>query len=189
MAFPTYDATVHPDEWLNQVQTQCIVNGIRNDREILKLCKLNIDGAITIPDVANVADLVKALKAHPSFNIFKNDCKAKIDAMRFEGGDTANFLAELRRLINYAEIDNPEDVRRRLLNTYSSNEFFRNEFAKRVTKTTTIDDMFKIYSDIVSDGSKLIKYVVGDTSRDDFEFGQENLIVIKHVATGSIYPV
>ena len=93
--------------------------------------------------------------------------------MAFEGGDTAQFLADVRSLCNNAEIiNNPEEIRRRLLNTYSSNEFFRNEFAKRVTRSTSVDDMFKIYSDVVSDDSKVIKY------------GPDTLITIKHVATG-----
>ena len=184
MAFPTYNATVHPDEWLNQVQTQCLVAGIRNDKEVLRLCKLNIDGAINIPDVSSVQELVKALKEHQSFNILKTDYKTRIDAMKFEGEDIGGFLAELRKYVNYAEIENPDEVRRRLINTYAS-DVFRNEFVKRVTKTTPVDDMFKIYSDIVSDGLKLIKYVVGyDPSIEKFEFGAEQLITIKHVATG-----
>jgi hypothetical protein len=172
--FPLYSATEHPNDWLNQVQTKCILAGIKNDKEILKLCKLNISKGIQIPeDINNVNGLINALKAHPSFNVFKNDCKAKLDNMTFEGGDTAQFLADVRALCNNAEIINSYDyVRRRLLNTYSSNDFFRNEFAKRVTRTTAVDDMFKIYSDVVSDDYKIIRYA------------SEILVTIKHVATG-----
>ena len=188
MAFSVYNATVHPDDWLSTIQTQCIINNIKNEKEILRLCKLNIDKAIVIPEVNSTTELVGALKNHPSFNIFKNDCKAKIDAMKFEGGDTAQFLADIRNLINNAEIDNPDDVRRRLLNTYSSNDFFRNEFSKRVTRATLIDDMFKIYSDVVSDGSKIIKYVVEDRvtkgTLKEPKFGPDNLVTIKHVPSG-----
>ena len=62
---------------------------------------------------------------------------AILDNMAFEGGNTAQFLAKISSLCNNAEIiNNPEEIRRRLLNTYSSNVFFRNEFAKRVTRTT-----------------------------------------------------
>jgi hypothetical protein len=173
MDFPQYNATIHPEDWLRQIQTKCILAGIKNDKEILKLCKLNIGNGIPVPDdVNNVTELINALKALPSFSIFKNDCKAKLDNMTFEGGDTAQFIADFRDLCSGAEITNPEDVRRRLLNAYSSNEFFRNEFAKRVTRTTSINDMFKIYSDAVSDDYKIIKY------------DSETLITIKHVATG-----
>jgi hypothetical protein len=175
MDFPQYNATCHPKDWLNQVQTKCILAGIKNEKEILKLCKLNISNGIQIPDgINNVSDLINALKAHRSFTVFKNDCKAKLDNMTFEGGDTASFLADVRALCNNAEIiNNPEEIRRRLLNTYSSNEFFRNEFTKRVTRFTSVDDMFRIYNhDGVSDDYKVIKY------------GPETLITIKHVATG-----
>ena len=174
MDFPLYNATFHPNNWLNQVQTKCILAGIKNEKEILKICKLNISEGIQIPnDINNFSELIKALKANPSFTVFKNDCKAKLDNMKFENDDTAQFLADVRRLCNNTGIiDNPEEVRRCLLNTYSSNEFFRNEFVKRVTHTNDVDDMFKIFSDVVSDGYKVIKY------------GYETLVTIKHVATG-----
>src|SRR3954468_6308483 len=116
MDFPLYNATVHPNDWLNQVQTKCILAGIKNDKEILKLCKLNISKGIQIPDDINtVSDLINALKANQSFTIFKNDSKASLDNMTFEGGDSAQFLAEFRAHCNNAEIiNNPEEIRRRL---------------------------------------------------------------------------
>src|SRR3954451_24839894 len=121
----------------------------------------------------NVGDLINALKAHQGFTVFKNDSKAKLNNMTFEGGDTAQMLANLRALCNNIEIiNNPEEIRRCLLNTSSTNDFFRNEFSKRVTRSTSVDDMFKIYSDVMSDDYKIIKY------------GPETLITIKHVATG-----
>jgi hypothetical protein len=100
MDFPLYNSTIHPEEWLRQVQTKCILANIKTDKDVLKLCKLNISSEIQIPeDINNINDLIKALKAHPTFSIYKNDCKEKLDNMIFEGGDTAQFLADVRALL------------------------------------------------------------------------------------------
>src|SRR4051794_31106683 len=111
MDFPLYNVTCHSNDWLNQVQTKCILAGIRNDKEILKLCKLNISKGIQIPDdINNVGDLINALKAHQSFTVFKNDSK-ELNNMTFKGGDTAQILADVRALCNNAEIiNNPEET-------------------------------------------------------------------------------
>jgi dolichyl-phosphate-mannose--protein O-mannosyl transferase len=58
------------------------------------------------------------------------------------------------------------------LRTYSLNEFFKNEFSKRVTGVTSIDEVYRLYSEVISDSSKVIKY------------GSGCLIAIKHLATG-----
>ncbi|RGB41937.1 hypothetical protein C1646_791663 [Rhizophagus diaphanus] len=175
MKIPIIDGTIHPDEWVKQVQTICIINNIRQERDILKICKLNIDSSITVPgECNNLNDLVKALKAHPTFSIYKDGIKHKLDQMKFEGGeggDTTAFLAEFRSHCDKAEID-PQEIKNRLLRTYSSNEFFENEFSKRVTDVTSIDEIYKIYSEVVADSTKIIKY------------GPEFLISIKHIETG-----
>src|SRR5213080_1603950 len=104
MDFPQYDATDHPNDWLNQVKTKCILAGIKSDKEILTLCKLNISKGIQIPnDINNFSELIKALKDHPTFTIFKNDNKANlVNTMKFQGGSTAQFLADVRKLYNDA---------------------------------------------------------------------------------------
>jgi len=91
--------------------------------------------------------------------------------MRFEGGDATKFLAEFRLTCDNAEITEPQVIKNRLLRTYPSNEFFKNEFSKRVSDVTSINDIYSIYSEVVSDSSKVIKY------------GPDNLIAIKHPET------
>jgi hypothetical protein len=176
MEIPIYNGTVHPDEWLNQVQTRCLINNIRNDKEILKLCKLNISLSITFPNEINTLDeLSKALKAHPTFVIYKNGRKKKLDKMKFEGGedeDSTQFLSDFRSLCDNAEITNPLEIKNRLLKTYSYNDFFKNEFSRRVNGVTSLDEICKSFSDVTLDSSNVINY------------GPECLIAIKHVETG-----
>ncbi|GBB99393.1 hypothetical protein RclHR1_03500018 [Rhizophagus clarus] len=176
MNIPQYNATVHPEDWIREVQTICLINNIRQERDILKICKLNINNSITMPnDFNSLNELIKALKSHPTFEIYKDGIKRRLDQMKFEGGeggDTTQFLAEFRSLCDKAEIINAQEVKNRLLRSYSSNEFFKNEFSKRVTGVTSIDDIQRLYSEVISDSSKVIKY------------GPEFLIAIKHLTTG-----
>jgi hypothetical protein len=176
MNIPTYNGTVHPEDWIKEVQTICLINNIRQEKDILRLCKLNIDSSIPTPnEINNIIDLTKALKAHPTFEIYKDGIKRRIDQMNFEGGeggDTTTFLAEFRSSCDKAEINNPQEIKNRLLRTYSSNEFFKNEFSKRVSGVTSIDEIYRLYSEVISDSSKVIKY------------GAESLIAIKHLSTG-----
>ncbi|GES94873.1 hypothetical protein GLOIN_2v620650 [Rhizophagus clarus] len=174
MEIPKYNATVHPDEWIKDVQTKCLIHKIRQERDVLQICKLNITINLTT-EPTTIGELTEGLKAHPTFDIFKNSCKEKLEKMKYEGGEggnTAEFLAEFRSLCNNAEITNPREVRSRLLRTYPSHEFFRNEFSNRTSDITSIDEIFRLYSEVIADSSKVIKY------------GPEFLIAIKHLETG-----
>ncbi|GBB84816.1 hypothetical protein RclHR1_01140005 [Rhizophagus clarus] len=170
-----YNGTVHPEEWLKQVQTICIINKIRQERDILKLCKLNIDTSIILPNKTNTLDkLAKVLKAHFTFEIYKSGCKHRLDQMSSQGndkvGDITKFLANFRSLCFKAEIINPQEIKARLLKTFSSNEFL-NEFSKRISGVTSVDEIYRLYSEVISDSSKTIKY------------GPEFSIATEHLAT------
>ncbi|PKC65646.1 hypothetical protein RhiirA1_395119 [Rhizophagus irregularis] len=53
-----------------------LINIIRQERDILKLRKLNIDSPISISNEINILnELSKALKTHSTFEIYKNGCK------------------------------------------------------------------------------------------------------------------
>ncbi|CAB4495269.1 unnamed protein product [Rhizophagus irregularis] len=95
--------------------------------------------------------------------------------MKFEdykNDDTAQFLADFRLLCENTEIINPREIKSRLLKTNLSNKFFNNEFSRRTSDVTSIDEIYKIYSEVVADSTKIIKY------------GPEFLISIKHIETG-----
>ncbi|PKC11714.1 hypothetical protein RhiirA5_373640 [Rhizophagus irregularis] len=69
----------------------------RQERDILKLCKLNINSSITVPgECNNLNDLIKALKAHPIFSIYKDGIKRKLDQMKFEENKTPYLKARDR---------------------------------------------------------------------------------------------
>ena len=171
MDLPKYNGTVHPEEWLKQIQIYCYSKGNSN---VLFFCKLMIDSTITIPNEINsFEELIKALKSHSTFEIFKNTCKVKLKSMKYipekDGGNTATFFSNFRLLYKYAEINDIEETKNLLLITYS-NEYFITEFAKRVNGLNSIDEMLILFSDIVFEEYKLIKH--------------GSYIALKHVATG-----
>ena len=60
MEFPKFKGK--PDEWLKEVHTQCILNNVKNEKDILRLCKLNVGPAITLPgEINSLAELWRFL--------------------------------------------------------------------------------------------------------------------------------
>ncbi|RIA95399.1 hypothetical protein C1645_862003 [Glomus cerebriforme] len=174
MELPKYTGTIHPEEWLKQVKVYCYLKDIENEQKILKICKLMIDSTIIIPNEINSFDeLIKTLKSHMSFNIFKDSCKRKLKLVEYipekEEKYTATFLANFRSICKDAEINDPKKIKKILYNSYSSDEF-EDEFIRRVDGIESIDEIFKAFSDAVFGESKIIKY--------------NSLITLKHVATG-----
>ncbi|GBC07022.1 hypothetical protein RclHR1_00720031 [Rhizophagus clarus] len=179
MDLPKYDGNIHPEEWMKQIQTHCYLKGIESEIQILKICKLMIDFTIIIPKEINSFDkLIKTLKSHTTFSIFKNSCKKKLQLMKYnpEEEDIVSFLTKFRLLCNYAEINDPEELKTLLVNSYS-NDFFKKEFIKRIDNNINskeipyyIDEIIKLFSEVVLDELKVIKY--------------DSLIALKHVTTG-----
>ncbi|RIA90466.1 hypothetical protein C1645_769954 [Glomus cerebriforme] len=136
-----------------------------------------IDSTIIIPNEINTFDeLIKALKSHTSFNIFKDSCKRKLRVMKYipekEENYTATFLANFRSLCNYAEINDPEEIKILLVNS-CSNDFFKIEFMKRINskgQKIDINEIFKLFNDVVLDELEIINY--------------DSLITLRHVPSG-----
>jgi hypothetical protein len=176
MDLPKYIGTIHPDEWLKQIQTYCYLKDIADEQKILKICKFKIGSSINIPnDIDTLDKLIKFLKSHSTFSIFKDSCEMKLQAMRYipyeEENYTATFLANFRSLCDDAEINDPKKIKNLLLRSYSSfNVFFKNEFAKKVNGINSIDEIIKSFNDVIFEESRIINY--GST------------ITLKHVATG-----
>ncbi|RIA98026.1 hypothetical protein C1645_850553 [Glomus cerebriforme] len=172
MKLKKYSGTVHPEEWIRQVNIYCHIKGIENDKKILKICKLMIDSNIIISNEINSFDeLIKALKSHSTFNIYKSLCKNKLQTMKYKPKqDITKFLTNFHSLCNDAEINDPEEIKILLINSYM-NVFFNFEFIKRVDGIDSIDEIIKVYSEVVFEDLNTIKY-------------NGTYIALKHVATG-----
>ncbi|RGB44242.1 hypothetical protein C1646_678923 [Rhizophagus diaphanus] len=133
-----------------------------------------IDSTLIIPNVDKInsfEELIKALKLHSTFILYKNSCKRKLQLIKYipEQEDVTTFLANFRSLCNWVEISDHKEIITMLINSYS-NHFFKSEFIKRVEGINSVDEIFKIFSEVVFDELKIIK------------FGSS--IALKHVATG-----
>ena len=120
MELQKYNGTIHPEEWLKQAQVYCCFKEIEDEQRILKICILIIDSTITIPNEINsFYTLIRVLKLHLSFRIFKSSCKAKLQAMKYvpdhEENYTATFLAKFRSLCHDAEINDPKEFKNLLV--------------------------------------------------------------------------
>ncbi|EXX73094.1 hypothetical protein RirG_063320 [Rhizophagus irregularis DAOM 197198w] len=125
---------------------------VKQERDILKLRKLNIDSPIYIPNEINILnELSKALKTHSTFEIYKNCRMYRLDQMSFQGDkdDALNFLSTFVRFVLKVKIINPQEIKNHLLETYSSNEFFKHEFPKRISGITSMNEIYRLYSEMV----------------------------------------
>ncbi|GBB91304.1 hypothetical protein RclHR1_01850014 [Rhizophagus clarus] len=172
---PRYDGTVHPEEWIQQVEAFCLCKNI--NISTAKLCKHLIHPTIKIPSIVNITtndELLNALETHASFNIFKKSCKRKLLALKYipekDGEDTAAFLSKFQSLCYNAEINDIEEIKMIIYKIMVSNEFFRSEFSKKLKKINLMEELLTLISDIIEDEAILIK--------------SGSCIALKHSATG-----
>src|SRR5687767_8473204 len=119
MDIPKYTGTIHLEEWLKQIKTYCYLKDITDEQKILTICKFKICSSINIPDDIDTLDkLIKVLKSHPIFEIFKNTCIVKLESLKFlDSSDTFSFISNFRSLCYNAEINDPKEIKNLLFNS------------------------------------------------------------------------
>ncbi|RIA85401.1 hypothetical protein C1645_781943 [Glomus cerebriforme] len=171
---PIYDGKIHPREFIKKMYLYCNFKQITSEQDILKFAIMSIDSTINIPENTTSFDtLINALKEHISFTVFKNYCKRKLQILEYvpehKGGNTVNFIADFRSLCRDAEITNIEEQKIYLFNTLSCN-FFKNEFTKRQKNVSSMNELIKMFEEIVSEYSRLIR--------------NGSIVALKHATTG-----
>jgi hypothetical protein len=172
---PRFNGTNHPHTWIKQIRSFCYLKQIKNEKDILNFCIGMVDVPIENSEkIKTLNDLVEVLKLNISFTVFKNSSQRKLKLLKYiterEGGNTANFVAEFRSLSFDAEINDLEEQKRYLFHALP-NDFFRNTFINRkMDKMNSLDDLIKMFENIVQEESLLIK--------------SGSCVAIKHVKTG-----
>ncbi|RGB36727.1 hypothetical protein C1646_813874 [Rhizophagus diaphanus] len=176
MDLPKYDGTIHPEEWMQQFKVFCCANKMSYSEEKF-LWKQLIHPAIKISSIENISthdEFLNALKAHVSFDIFKESCKKKLLELKYipekDGGDTAIFLSKFQTLCYNAGINNIEEINIIIYKIMMSNEFFKSEFIRKSKEINSIEELLKLFNDITVDEAILIKNC--------------SYVAIKHAATG-----
>ncbi|PKK67433.1 hypothetical protein RhiirC2_570999 [Rhizophagus irregularis] len=142
-----YDGTIHPEEWIKQIQLFCYLRQITTDQEILKICKLVIDPKINISHNINTIDeLIKALKQDIFFIISKDDAKRKLSSMKYisenDGGDHIKFMKEFLTYCYNAEIYKEiNEMKRYLCKTLKESRYLQKEFVNRVENIDSTNEL------------------------------------------------
>src|SRR5581483_10925044 len=103
MDFSKYDGNIHPDEWINDLQTYLIIKNLKDRVTDINIAKSLLDTTITLPTgIDDFEKLRGALKEDISFTVFKNTNKRKLQSLKYvherDGGDTSKFVSNFRKL-------------------------------------------------------------------------------------------
>jgi hypothetical protein len=174
MDFPKYDGNIHPDEWIKDIQKydynwENYYGGFLNTAISL------IDPTIKLPtEISDIEKLRNALKENISYTVFKNTNKRKLQTLKYlpesRGGDTSKFISNFLKLCYNAEINDVEEQKNYLYKSLPMNNYFSNEFYKKMKNVNSINGLIKEFDDIVVEESNLIT--------------NESVVALKHVATG-----
>jgi hypothetical protein len=174
MDLPIYDGNIHPDEWINNIQTYFnIKQNIIHVNIVISL----VDPTIKLPTgIDNYEKLRNALKEDISFIVFKNTNKRKLQSLKYnperKGGDTSKFISTFRKLCYNAEINDVEEQKKYLYKSLPNNHFdyISNEFYEKMKNVNSINEIIKRFEEIVLEESNLIR--------------NGSVVALKHVATG-----
>ena len=178
MKLPKYDGSVHPVEWINDIQ-KCFklrqINYEKDYDEYVKIAILLVDPAIKLPArINNFEELVNALKEDISFKMFKITNEEKLQSLRYDheikDGDNSKFISKFRKLCYNAEINDKEEQEKYLYKSLPMNYYFLNEFYNKVKNVNSTNELIKEFEDIVTTESNLIT--------------NKSIVVLKHIATG-----
>ncbi|CAI2168235.1 19813_t:CDS:2 [Funneliformis geosporum] len=167
-----YDGTIHPDEWIKDIQSYC-------NSHLKKVTNINyaislVNGSIKLPSgITNFEKLRNALKEDISFKVFKNTNKMKLQLLEYiperEGGETSKFISNFRQLCYNAEITDIEEQKRYLYLSIP-NDYILNELYKKWKSIKSTNELIEELGNIFIDESNLIR--------------NGSIIALKHFATG-----
>ncbi|POG77826.1 hypothetical protein GLOIN_2v1837314 [Rhizophagus irregularis DAOM 181602=DAOM 197198] len=174
MDLPKYNGNIHPDEWINDLQTYFnIKQNLINIDIVISL----VDSTIKLPTgIDNIEKLRNALKEDISFTVFKNTNKRILQSLKYnperKGGNTSNFISNFRKLCYNAEINDVEEQKKFLYKSLPNNHFdyISNEFYEKMKNVNSINELIKRFEEIVLEESNLIR--------------NGSIVALKHVATG-----
>ncbi|CAB4388967.1 unnamed protein product [Rhizophagus irregularis] len=174
MDLPKYNGNIHPNEWINDLQTYF---SIKKDSIDINIVISLVDSTIKLPTgIDNIEKLRDALKEDISFTVFKNTNKRKLQSLKYnperKGGDTSNFISTFRKFCYNAEINDIEEQKKYLFKSLPNNHFdyVSNEFFEKMKNVNSNNELIERFEEIVLEESNLIR--------------NGSIVALKHVATG-----
>ncbi|POG77884.1 hypothetical protein GLOIN_2v1767453 [Rhizophagus irregularis DAOM 181602=DAOM 197198] len=178
---PKYDGTIHPDEWLRQIKTQCMIHINNNhyysnlENMTLEVAKSLVDPSINVNNVRSNDQLLTTLKNNVLFKIFLKSSKQKLRDLSYkfntcgdEAESTLEFLVKFKKLCDNAEIINIDDQKFYLIHTLDI--IYQYKFSEKIININTFDELLTSFQDFIIDQKCSIR--------------SSSIVIIKHVATG-----
>ncbi|CAB4388919.1 unnamed protein product [Rhizophagus irregularis] len=179
MEVPRYDGSIHPDEWINDIQKYFKLKNINYN--YFSIAKSFVDPTIiSLPaEIYSFEKLSNALKEDISFTVFKNTNKRLLRVLKYiperQNGETPKFISKFRKYCYNAEINDIEEQKNYFCHSLPNNNDNCNynyllEFTKRKENIKSMNDLIREFEEIVTDELNLIR--------------NESIVALKHVATG-----
>lgn len=177
---PKYDGTIHPNEWLRQIKTKCMIHmnykSYSNiEHMTLEVAKSLVDPSINVNNVKSNDQLLTILKNNVLFKMFLKSSKQKLHDLSYKfdtcGDDnesTIEFLVKFKTLCDNTEIINIDEQKFYL--THSLDIKYRYKFSEKIKSINTFDELLTSFQDFIID-QKCSVY-------------NYSIVTIKHVATG-----
>ncbi|CAG8609157.1 22024_t:CDS:2 [Racocetra persica] len=174
-SFPEYNGSCHPEDWLREFLFVATVQENKlSESEIISLALLKISRSIyrNNNSIKNISQLLKFLKADPSFSIFKMESERKIMALHFTySTDVTHFIIELRQLLADAEICDFKLQKQSILKILPTK--FLDTYRLKIVDSHNIEDVFINLQNFLSNYKRVVKYGSVITLR---HFGTEKLL-------------
>ncbi|RIA79735.1 hypothetical protein C1645_840045 [Glomus cerebriforme] len=162
MELQKYDGNIHPDEWINDLQTYFNIKNLLVN--LINIARSLVDPSISLPnEIHDLESFRNALKEDITFTIFKNTNRRMLQSLNYiperEGGKTSKFISKFRKLCYNAEINDIEEQKKYLYGTLPTNcfDYFSIEFYKKMKNVNSTVELFKEFESIILEESNLIK--------------------------------
>jgi hypothetical protein len=175
-----YDGTIHPEEWVRQIQLNFYDKNdenIKNEQEVINYCKLLIHPSIKIsPETNSFVGLVNDLKSDSSHDAFKKSVKKKLQELKFnenikkDDDENLKFLNNFQQLCYEGEITEIEERKKLFLNVLPKESLQHILIDHNFDKINSMEKLFKYFYESFMEESKVIK--------------DGSYITLKHIATG-----
>ncbi|CAG8687307.1 15062_t:CDS:2 [Cetraspora pellucida] len=160
-AFPEYNGSCHPEDWLRRFKFVATVQEkISSESELISLALLKISRSIYRNDnnkINNFSQLLDFLKADTSFHIFKIEAEQKLLALRFTHlDDVKDFIIELQQLLADAEIFDLNLQKQSILKILPTK--FSGTFSLKFSNSQNVVDVFINLQDFLYQYKRVVKY-------------------------------
>ena len=175
-----YDGTIHPEEWIRQIQLSFYnenYENTKNEQEIINYCKLLIHPSVKIsPETNSLVGLVNDLKSDVSYDAFKKSVKKRLRELKFNYDTSKSENENLKFLNNFQQLCYEGEI----TEIGEQKQLFLNALSKESIQYILIDNK----CDNINSMEELFKYFYESFIEESITIKNGSFITLKHFATG-----